>query len=300
MALAFVLGFLLSASISDLRFGGVQRLLGASDFERLRGSHVCVVGVGGVGCWAVEALVRSGVGELTLVDLDELCVSNSNRQIHATDSTIGRAKVAVLKDRAESINPDVTVHAVQDFATEETLPTIFGSGGYDCVLDAIDSFDDKVAVACACRDMRIPLVVCGSAGDRRDPTKVTVDDFSRVKGDGLLRSVRKRLRQRHGFARGVPKLSKKAASWGVPCVYSTEDVASARRGPVAAADAGLASSCDSAFGTACYAVGAFGFAAAHAVVTEVLRTPAEGADGPPGTPVGDAAGAGEGGRSAAP
>jgi len=270
----------------ELRYAALGRLYGAPAAARLRDARVLVIGVGGVGSWAAEALARSGVAALTLMDFDDICVSNTNRQVHALTSTVGRLKVDALAERLRDANPHVAIDTVPDFASRDTLPGL-GLGGYDCVLDAVDSMEDKVDIVRACVAAGVPLVVAGAAGDRADPTKVRVGDIANVRGDKLLGRVRKRLRQSHGFPRangevkargegaqiapGKGKKNKPAVEWGVATVYSLEAAS-----PVKVCSAGApgappqAQSCDATFGTACFAVGAFGFAAAATVVDEII------------------------------
>src|SRR4051812_17297893 len=146
----------------DFRFGGIGRLFGTAGLARLRAAHVCVVGIGGVGSWAVEALARSGVGHLTLVDLDEVCVSNVNRQLHAINSEVGRAKVEVMAERVRGINPECDVRPVTEFFTESNAASLFNTR-YDYVVDAIDSLTNKCRLIAQCRDQQIPIVICGGA-----------------------------------------------------------------------------------------------------------------------------------------
>src|SRR5690242_14903112 len=145
------------------RFGGVARLYGASGLEKLRAAHVCVVGIGGVGTWAAEALARSGVGAITLVDLDEVCVTNINRQLHALTETIGRSKVEVMAERIRAINPECHVETEQKFFNAQTAKELLAPK-YDFVLDAIDSVTNKVLLLARCRNRKLPVVACGGAG----------------------------------------------------------------------------------------------------------------------------------------
>jgi tRNA A37 threonylcarbamoyladenosine dehydratase len=197
------------------RFGGVDRLYGQGTVARLSACHVAVIGLGGVGSWAVEALVRSGVGRLTLVDADDVCLSNSNRQLHALEGQFGRNKAELLAERCRAINPHVVVEAVPQFLTPSNLDDLLGRG-YDLVLDACDSFRSKVEMIAWCRRRKLPLVAVGSAGGRTDPTQVRVRDLSRTEHDALLALVRKKLRADFNFPRNA------ARYFGVPAVYSLE------------------------------------------------------------------------------
>jgi tRNA threonylcarbamoyladenosine dehydratase len=262
----------------DRRFAGLARLYGQEALERLRRAHVLVVGVGGVGSWTVEALARSGVGALTLADLDDLCVSNINRQLPALDATVGRPKVEVLAERIAGINPACRVAARAEFFDEHTAESLLNPAP-DLVVDAIDNVANKVRLIALCRARRIPLVVCGAAGGRRDPTAVRVTDLARVTHDRLLSEVRKRLRREHGFPRDDRK-------FGVPCVASAEPpVFPQPDGSVcgtraAAADGeSLRLNCDAGYGSATFVTGTFGFAAAAEAVrqltAEASSAPAE-------------------------
>jgi tRNA A37 threonylcarbamoyladenosine dehydratase len=259
----------------DFRFGGIGRLYGRDALARLRTSHAMVVGIGGVGSWVVEALARTGVGRLTLVDLDEVCVSNVNRQLPAMDSTLGRSKCEVMAERVRGIHAGTRVDVRLEFFTADTAQRLLGlapehaADRPDVVVDAIDSVVNKVRLIALCTEHRLPLVVCGGAGGRRDPTAVRVEDLARVTHDRLLSEVRKRLRKEHGFPRNDRK-------FGVECVCSTElPVFPARDGSVCAvreaAEAGesMRLNCDGGFGSATFVTGTFGFAAAARAVARL-------------------------------
>ena len=202
----------------SVRFAGVVRLFGPEGARRLAGSHVCVVGVGGVGSWAVETLARSGVGRLTLIDGDVVAESNINRQIQALDSTLGKPKVTVLAERIAQINPDCRVFPVQRFVEAPNMDELIGSGSFDFVIDAIDRVRDKTELIAYCRDRSIPMITAGSAGGQMDPTLIEIRDLSRTEQEPLLAKVRKRLRSQHGFSRN-PK-----NKFGIDAVYSREPV----------------------------------------------------------------------------
>lgn len=204
------------------RFGGLDRLYGPGAVERLAQRHVCVVGIGGVGSWVAEALARSGVGRLTLVDLDNVAESNINRQIHALDGTLGQAKVQAMAARIAAINPAARVVQVEDFLTPENAAELLQ--GMDYVVDAIDNVRAKVAIAAVCRSQGLPLVMAGGAGGKTDPTRIRVDDLARTEQDPLLAKVRAALRKNHGFPRDPRR------KFGIEAVYSVERL----RYPVAA------------------------------------------------------------------
>ncbi|MEY4710764.1 MAG: hypothetical protein RIS88_214 [Pseudomonadota bacterium] len=199
------------------RFGGLERLYGVVGAAAIRGSHVAVVGVGGVGSWAAEALARSGVGEITLVDLDHVAESNINRQIHALTGTVGQAKVQAMRDRIAQIHPRCTVHGIEEFADADNWPHLLPAG-VDAVIDACDSAQAKEAMAAWALRTRSRFISVGAAGGKRLAHAVDIDDLSRATHDPLLAQLRYRLRKFHGAPR-------EGKSIGVPCVFSREAVA---------------------------------------------------------------------------
>lgn len=196
------------------RFGGVARLYGEDGAARLRAAHVAVVGIGGVGSWCAEALARTGVGRITLIDLDMVAESNTNRQIHALDDIWGKAKVDAMRERIVTINPDCQVNCVEDFITPDNVTERLASD-YSVVVDAIDQVQAKVAMIAHCHQRSLPIVVAGAAGGQLDPTRITLADLSETIQDPLLAKVRAQLRRNHGFPRGSKK-------FGVSAVFSTE------------------------------------------------------------------------------
>jgi len=184
------------------RFGGIARLYGERALERFRAAHVCVIGVGGVGSWIVEALARSAVGHLTLIDLDNVAESNINRQIQALTSTVGMPKIEALRERIAQINPFCKVTLIEDFVDPDNIPQMVGGKDFDYVVDAIDSVKAKAALIAYCRDHKLPLVTIGGAGGQIDPTKIEVRDLARTEQEPLLKKVRKLLRAQYGFSRG--------------------------------------------------------------------------------------------------
>lgn len=200
----------------DRRFGGIARLYGAAGLARFRMAHVCVIGVGGVGSWAIEALARSAVGHLTMIDLDNLAESNVNRQIHALTDTLGQAKVTALAERINQINPYCQVTEVEDFVTADNLEEMLGGKHFDYVLDAIDNVRAKTALIAYCRDHQLRLITIGSAGGQVDPTRIEVRDLARTEQEPLLAKVRKLLRSEHRFPRG------EKSKFGIDAVFSTE------------------------------------------------------------------------------
>jgi tRNA A37 threonylcarbamoyladenosine dehydratase len=253
------------------RFGGVSRLLGRAGLERLRAAHVCVVGVGGVGSWAVEGLARSGVGALTLVDLDDVCVTNVNRQLPALDGQIGRPKVAVLAERVRLINPACRVEAAAEFFTEATAERLLAPP-FDFVIDAVDLMSHKALLIAGCRDRGRPCLTVGAAGGRRDATQIRAGDLGDAENDLLLRQVRKKLRRDFGFSAGA---TRGRMHFGVRCVWSGERPvfpwADGTCGAEPEPGSNLKLDCETGFGTAVFVTGAFGFAAAGEVVRELAQ-----------------------------
>lgn len=262
------------------RFGGVGRLYGARALERLLHAHVCVVGVGGVGSWTVEALARTGVGSITLVDLDEVCVTNINRQLPALEETVGRPKVEVLAERIASINPRCRVWARQEFFTASSCGRLL-EPRFDWVVDAIDVPRNKSLLIASCKQRGIPVLSVGGAGGRRDSTALRVADLARTGHDALLKAVRRELREHYGFTRDS------GAEFGVPCVYSPEApvfpwsdgsvCAERESGREGGEGARMAMDCASGFGSAIFVTGAFGFAAAGEVVRRLATEVGGGA-----------------------
>ena len=202
---------------ADRRFGGLQRLYGVPGAAAIRGACVAVVGIGGVGSWSAEALARSGVGALVLVDLDHVAESNINRQVHALDSTVGQAKVQAMRERIALINPDCAVHCVEEFAEPANWPALLPRG-VDAVIDACDEVKAKVVMASWALRTGKPFISVGAAGGKRLAHKVDIDDLARTTHDPLLAQLRYRLRKFHGAPREGRPI-------GVACVFSREAVA---------------------------------------------------------------------------
>ncbi len=248
------------------RFGGIARLYGAVGLERLRAAHVCVIGVGGVGSWTVEALARSGVGALTLIDLDDVCITNVNRQLPALDGQIGRPKIDVLAERVRLIQPACRVERVAEFFTNESAARLL-KPRFDFVIDATDKLTNKCLIITGCRERGLPVLTMGGAGGKRDCTKVRVADLSHTEHDELLRQVRRKLRREMNFPR------RPSEPFGIPCVYSPEmpmypwkdGTCSVEQEP----GSSLTLDCASGFGAATFVTGTFGFAAAGEVVHRI-------------------------------
>jgi tRNA A37 threonylcarbamoyladenosine dehydratase len=245
----------------ERRFGGIARLYGQPALERFRAAHVCVIGVGGVGSWIVEALARSAIGALTLIDLDNVAESNINRQIQALSSTIGQAKIDALAERIALINPYCKLTLVEDFIDPDNLGQMIGGRGYDYVVDAIDNARAKAALVAYCRDQRIPLITIGGAGGQTDPTKIAVRDLAKTEQEPLLKRVRKLLRTNYGFPRGEKN------KFNVDAVFSMEPLLMPESGAaceVDGAQAGVTGINCAGFGSSVVVTASFGMvAAAH-------------------------------------
>ncbi len=248
------------AADPERRFGGLRRLYGDDGYERLRALRIAVVGVGGVGSWAAEALARSGVAGLTLVDLDHVAESNVNRQVQALTPTIGRAKVLALAERIADIHPGCRVAAVEAFVEAGAWPQLLPAP-VDGVIDACDQPSAKALLAAWAIDSGVPLVCVGAAGGKRLPHEVRVGDLADVTHDPLLASLRQRLRRQHGAARQGPI--------GLACVYSRESVQ--RPDGHCTTDGSL--NCHG-YGSTVTVTATFGMVAAARLVEHLLAAPA--------------------------
>ncbi|THC42882.1 tRNA cyclic N6-threonylcarbamoyladenosine(37) synthase TcdA [Massilia sp. Mn16-1_5] len=250
------------------RFGGIGRLYGERALERFRTAHVCVIGVGGVGSWIVEALARSAIGELTLIDLDNVAESNINRQIQALTDTIGQPKIEALRDRIAQINPYCKVNLVEDFIEVDNIVQMIGGKGFDYVVDAIDSVKAKAALIAYCRDNAIPLLTSGGAGGQLDPTKIEVRDLARTEQEPLLKKVRKVLRAQYGFSRGEKQ------KYHIDAVFSMEPLRYPELDAACEIESSITGLNCAGFGSSMVVTASFGMiAAAH-----ILRKLAEAAN----------------------
>ena len=251
------------------RFGGLFRLYGKTAMEALRRAHVLIVGVGGVGSWVAEALARSGVGRITLVDWDDICFSNTNRQIHAMTGTAGRAKVDILAERIHLINPECTVHAVREFYTDKNADALVTSD-LSYVVDAIDKKNAKIHLITQCKTMGIPVIVSGGAGGRIDPSQIRTADLRDSYNDALLASIRKQLRKN---IPGMHLQHKKP--FHIPCVFSAEPIRYPHPdGGICmekpdAGDGPKQLDCQFGFGSATFLTGSFGFAIAARIINDL-------------------------------
>ena len=259
--------------IDEERFGGIARLYGLKGAERLAAARVAVVGIGGVGSWAAEALARSGVGTIILQDMDDLCITNTNRQIHAMQGTYGQMKVEVMAERLKLINPSVEVVQLVSFYTVSAPERLFDTQP-DVVIDAIDSMRPKTHLIAECHRRGIKIVTCGGAGGRIDASAIAMADLARTCGDNMLSQLRKNLRKDYDFP-----LYDRCPEIGIPCVYSSErprfpkcdgSVSTERE---AGQKGGIG--CASGFGSATHITGTFGFMMAGKALELLSNPPAD-------------------------
>ena len=254
----------------ERRFTGVRRLYGEPGLAKLKAAHVCVVGIGGVGSWAVEALARSAVGQITLIDLDNIAESNVNRQLHAVDGAFGKAKVSAMAERIHAINPNCQVHQIEDFVTPDNVAEML-TRNFDVVLDAIDDAKAKVAMVAHCKQHEIPLIITGGAGGRLDPTRIKQADLSQVSGDRLLAKVRNQLRRDYGFPKAPNNTKKSSPKFGITAVYSDEQVLKPNAGEASCdvINAIIGLNC-AGYGSSVCVTAPFGMAAAGLVIQRIL------------------------------
>jgi tRNA A37 threonylcarbamoyladenosine dehydratase len=253
---------------SDQRFGGTQRLYGLDGTDILNKAHVCIVGIGGVGSWVAEGLARTALGQITLVDLDDICVTNTNRQIHALSNTVGQAKVEAMAERIKQISPECEVHCIEDFITPENVPDLLHQG-FDYVVDATDSIKAKAAMIAYCKRNKIPIITIGGAGGQIDPTQIAVTDLSKTIQDPLAAKLRSELRRFYNFSTNPKR------RFAIDCVFSTEQL----RYPQAdgsvcmtktLTDGSVKLDCNTGFGAAVAVTATFGFVASARVIDKII------------------------------
>lgn len=252
----------------QLRFGGIERLYGVSGAKHIKQAHFCVIGIGGVGSWVAEAFARNGVGQITLIDLDDICITNTNRQIHALTDTVGESKVEVMAERIKQINPDCIVNEVEDFITMENLAELINSE-FDYVVDAIDSVRVKTALIAHCKRQKLPMITIGGAGGQIDPTKIEITDLSKTYQDPLLAKVKNQLRREYNFPRNVKR------KFAIDAVFSTEQlIYPTNDGEVCLAkqsnDGAMRLDCSGGFGAATHVTASFAFFAVSRVMTKYI------------------------------
>jgi tRNA A37 threonylcarbamoyladenosine dehydratase len=248
----------------ESRFGGVIRLYGVAGATRLMSARVTVIGLGGVGSWAAEAIARTGIQHVRLIDMDDVCVTNINRQLVALESTVGKQKADVLAERLRSINSDAEIIATNEFFLPSTAESLL-TPTPDLVIDAIDDTANKVALLATCHERRIPTVTCGGAGGRRDAGRVRHADLNRTTGDGLLRETRRRLRREYDFP--------ETGDWGIPCAFSDEPIVF----PIPDIDSdpdsrkSLRIDCSQGLGAATHVTATMGMRLAQLAIEQLLR-----------------------------
>ena len=252
------------------RFGGIERLYGKQAIEIIKNLHVCVVGLGGVGSWAVEALARTGIGKITVIDFDTISIENINRQLPALSETVGRKKFAILEQRVASINPNCDCHSIDDFLTSENIADYLSIDRcYDYVIDAIDSITFKAEMIVHCKRNKIPIITTGGAGGLTDPTMVQVKDLARTINDPLIAKVRSRLRTEYGFTR-TPKRRFK-----IECVFSSQKSLYPRPDGSVSHEKpgvhGISLDCSMGYGAASFVTATFGNVAVARLITKVLK-----------------------------
>ena len=246
----------------EQRFGGIGRLYTPEGLAKLRQSHVCVIGIGGVGSWAVEALARTGIGKITMIDMDDICVTNINRQIHAMTGTVAQLKTEAMKERVERINPECVVEIIDDFISPENIPEYLNRG-YDYVIDAIDSVKTKAALIAYCKRNKIKLITTGGAGGQTDPSQIQIADLSKTIQDPLASKVRSLLRKEYNFSQNTKR------KFGVDCVFSTQPLIFPKMGESCEISATM--NCANGFGAVTMVTATFGFFAVSRVVDKLLK-----------------------------
>jgi tRNA A37 threonylcarbamoyladenosine dehydratase len=259
------------ADTFENRFGGTQRLYGLEGVEKLKSAHVAVVGMGGVGSWIVEALARTAIGKLSLFDLDDICVSNTNRQIHAHTGNFGKDKVEAMAERVQLINPDCEILQIDDFVTPDNVRALFTTD-FDYVIDATDSVKAKAAMIAWCKRNKVKIITIGGAGGQLDPSQIKIADLAKTIQDPLLAKVRNYLRRHNNFSQNPKR------KFGIEAIYSTEQL----KYPSADGQVCLAKpvvdekhsgpvklDCASGFGASTVVTATFGFFAASRVINKI-------------------------------
>jgi tRNA threonylcarbamoyladenosine dehydratase len=251
------------------RFGGVGRLYGEAALSALASAHFAVIGLGGVGTWVAEALARTGVGELTLIEMDDICITNTNRQVHALASQVGRSKNQVIAERLREINPEICVHSIEDFLDLDNVKTLI-KPQFHAVIDAMDAAHVKADLIAYCSARKIRLVTVGSSGGKRDPQQVVVKDLARTEGDPLLAKIRTQLYRHYGFARDSNR------KFRVDAVYSPEQMVYPKPDGSVCMEKqflqdGVKLDCAGGFGSSVMVTGSFGFVAAARAVERYLQ-----------------------------
>jgi tRNA threonylcarbamoyladenosine dehydratase len=258
----------LSSAYKD-RFSGLARLYGVTALEALAKAHFVIIGLGGVGTWIAEALARSGIGELTLIELDEVCVTNTNRQSHAMASTLGQSKNRIITARLRDINPELIIHSVEDFLTKSNIQTLIGTQ-HNVVIDATDAAHLKAALIAYCLAIKVRLITIGSSGGKRNPALVTCTDLGKTISDPMLQKVRTQLYRHYNFARDPNR------RFRIDAIYSTEQMVYPKPDGSVCMDKqfiqkGMKLDCAGGFGSSVMVTGTFGFLAANKAIERYLE-----------------------------
>jgi len=253
----------------QLRFGGISRLYGNAAADIFQQAHICIIGIGGVGSWVAESLARNGIGNITLIDLDDICTTNVNRQIHALTDTIGMSKVEVMAQRIKQINPECNIEEIEDFVTEENLMQLINNR-FDYVVDAIDSVKIKTALIAHCKRNKLSMITIGGAGGQSDPSKIQIADLSQTYQDPLLAKVRNQLRREYNFSRNTKR------KFSIDAIFSTEQLMyPTQEGEVCHAkqstDGAMRLDCSGGFGAATHVTASFAFFAVGRVMTKLIK-----------------------------
>ena len=253
----------------EQRFGGIRRLYGDAAYEVFTQVRVCVIGIGGVGSWAAEALARSAIGNITLIDMDDVCITNINRQLHALDGNIGQSKVDVMAQRIGLINPDCQVTCIEDFITPENIAELL-SEPFDYIIDCIDSIKPKAALMAWSKSNKRKVITVGGAGGQMDPTKIQIADLSRTEKDPLASKLRNFLRRHHNFSRNPKR------RFDIECVYSLEQLNYPQGDGTVShqrvkGDTETKMNCDTGFGASTAVTATFGFVAVSRVLEKLGR-----------------------------
>lgn len=249
-------------------FAGIARLYGCEAYSLIQNMHVCVIGVGGVGSWVVEALARSAVGKITLIDFDTIALSNMNRQIHTLSTTIDKKKCTAMLERVENINPDCVVNIVDDFITMDNMADLL-SRDYDYVVDAIDSIKFKAGLIYYCKRNKIPVITTGGAGGLTDPSVIEVVDLTKTYNDALAAKVRSTLRDQYNFTKNPKR------RFGIDCVFSSQQQLYPKEDGTVSHEKpgihGVSLDCRFGYGAASFVTGTFGFIAAAHIIKKFIN-----------------------------
>ncbi len=253
---------------SEDAFAGIARLYGREAYALIKNMHVCVIGIGGVGSWVVEALARSAVGQITLIDFDTIAQSNMNRQIHTLSNTIDKKKCSAMQERVKNINPDCVVNVIDDFITMDNMSDLL-SRDYDYVVDAIDSIKFKAGLIYYCKRNKIPMITTGGAGGLTDPSAIKVVDLTKTYNDALAAKVRSTLRDQYNFTKNPKR------RFAIDCVFSGQQQLYPKEDGTVSHEKpgihGVSLDCRFGYGAASFVTGTFGFIAAAHIIRKFIN-----------------------------